>query len=268
MQCPSCSSVIPDYQRFCLQCGQYLGEPDESTIVGKSANREPPPTTIRANFTPPGAYTPRGPTFSYEAPIPKRWPKAIAFVVLTAIGLMMVGLLAAMLIRDAGGVRVPVGQSELAVLTTPTPLASTSQRATPTPQPTIVSTPAATPSVEKRDPVFTTAQTDSRDESPEATATPFQPTTVIDWSGFLNDGAARSWRLPRGAYALQLSANNDGATVEWPGSDNCIWKTEPMLRFGQRCQIVSDTGQLVVTNPTTFGLGKAVSVTVRVLRLR
>jgi hypothetical protein len=260
LQCPSCRSAITEDLRFCLHCGQFLGEPDDVTRVHP---REPPPTTVRANYTP---QPPRGPTFSYEPPVPRRWPKVVAFVVLATIGLMIVGLLAATLIRDVGGVRVPVGKSELTVLTTPTPAFSVTPR--PTAQPTIESTPEPTPLVEKRDPIFTKPQNDTRDESPEPTATTVRPATVIDWSNFLNDGAAISWRLPRGAYAMQLLATSDGATAEWIGTDTCDWKTRAMLRLGQRCQVVSDSGQLVVTNPTTFGLGKTIGVTVKVVRLR
>jgi hypothetical protein len=33
MICPSCKSAIADELRYCLHCGQYLGEPDETTRV-------------------------------------------------------------------------------------------------------------------------------------------------------------------------------------------------------------------------------------------
>src|SRR2546421_9900224 len=36
MQCPSCKSASPDEVRFCLHCGHYLGEPDESTLIRPS----------------------------------------------------------------------------------------------------------------------------------------------------------------------------------------------------------------------------------------
>ncbi len=33
MICPACKSAVADELRFCLHCGQYLGEPDETTRV-------------------------------------------------------------------------------------------------------------------------------------------------------------------------------------------------------------------------------------------
>src|SRR6266576_1178978 len=33
MICPSCKSALADELRYCLHCGQYLGEPDETTRV-------------------------------------------------------------------------------------------------------------------------------------------------------------------------------------------------------------------------------------------
>jgi hypothetical protein len=33
MVCPSCKSALADELRYCLHCGQYLGEPDETTRV-------------------------------------------------------------------------------------------------------------------------------------------------------------------------------------------------------------------------------------------
>lgn len=87
---------------------------------------------------------------------------------------------------------------------------------------------------------------------------------VSDISKVLDDGAGITLKLDPGNYKLEMTANNDGATTEWIGGD-CA-KTQPMRQLNVTCNMPS-TGQLVVTNPTTFGLGKQVSVTVKVTKL-
>jgi len=86
---------------------------------------------------------------------------------------------------------------------------------------------------------------------------------VIDWANSLRDGAFVSWNLQPGYYQLSLTSARDGARVEWTGTENCDFKTRDMLQFGQRCKMLR-SGTLTVTNPTTFGLGAEISVTVRV----
>jgi hypothetical protein len=87
---------------------------------------------------------------------------------------------------------------------------------------------------------------------------------VVDYSNWLADGASVSWKLDPGNYKLELTANGDGATAEWVGA-GCP-KTQPMRELTMTCE-VPRTGQLVITNPTTFGLGAKVSVTVKLTRL-
>ena len=87
---------------------------------------------------------------------------------------------------------------------------------------------------------------------------------VVEWSDWLKDGAAVSWKLEPGNYRLELTANNDGVTAEWVGG-GCP-KTQPMREITMTCEM-SRAGQLVITNPTTFGLGAAVSTTVKVTKL-
>lgn len=87
---------------------------------------------------------------------------------------------------------------------------------------------------------------------------------VIDYSQWLNDGASVSWKLEPGRYKLEMTANNDGAAVEWAGS-NCP-KTQPMASLATICDM-NNIGQLIVSNPTVFALGKPVSVTIRVTKL-
>ncbi|HYR74357.1 MAG TPA: hypothetical protein VEM96_00820 [Pyrinomonadaceae bacterium] len=87
---------------------------------------------------------------------------------------------------------------------------------------------------------------------------------VVEWSDWLKDGAAVSWKLEPGTYRLELTANSDGVTAEWVGG-GCP-KTQPMREITMTCDM-SRAGQLVITNPTTFGLGAAVSTTVKVTKL-
>lgn len=87
---------------------------------------------------------------------------------------------------------------------------------------------------------------------------------VVDWSNWLKDGASVSWKLDPGTYRLELTANGDGITAEWVGA-SCP-KTQPMRELTMTCEM-THTGQLVVTNPTTFGLGPQVSTTVKVTKL-
>lgn len=87
---------------------------------------------------------------------------------------------------------------------------------------------------------------------------------VIDESKVLNDGAGLSWKLEPGNYKLEMTANNDGADIEWIGG-GCP-KTQPMRQATMTCGM-SGPGQLIITNPTVWGLGKQVSITVRVTKL-
>lgn len=103
----------------------------------------------------------------------------------------------------------------------------------------------------------------ANDFRPANNAPPPAPTerVVVNYSDWLNDGGSVSWNLDPGTYRLDLTANNDGATVELLGS-NCP-ATQPMRELTINCEITRP-GQLVVTNPSVWGMGKKVSVTVRV----
>jgi hypothetical protein len=87
---------------------------------------------------------------------------------------------------------------------------------------------------------------------------------VVEYSDWLADGASISWKVDPGTYRLELTANNDGATAEWIGA-SCP-KTQPMRELTMTCEMPR-IGQLVITNPTTLGLGAKVSVTVKVTKL-
>ena len=87
---------------------------------------------------------------------------------------------------------------------------------------------------------------------------------MVDTSKVLDDGSGTTIKLEPGRYKLEMTANNDGADVEWVGG-SCP-KSVPLREATVTCEM-SRQGQLVVTNPSVFGLGKQVSVTVRLTRL-
>lgn len=252
MICPACNSPNPDDVRFCLQCGQYQGEfNDEQTVFKtQSAGRSRPATTINAQFIPTRAHY-----ASYEAPRDRRWPFWIAFGVLSLIALVGVGLLAAVLIQQSGGVVVNLPDNQrLTVLAKETP--------TPTPTPAVV---RIEPTPVRTAPALITSA-----PTPEVPVQ-IRPRYVVDslaveWSNWLPDGEQRMWQLPPGVYAVEFVASGSGGTIELTGSFNCP-KTKAMLRFRQRCE-ASSWGYVVVTNPTIFAAGPAISVTLKVVRLR
>jgi hypothetical protein len=101
--------------------------------------------------------------------------------------------------------------------------------------------------------------------NPHASARPaLVDQVVVDWHGVLKDGERISWKLPAGNYRLELTASDDGDTVEWVGG-NCP-ATRPMTALSTSCEMTRD-GQLLVTNPTTLGLGAVSMSTVKVTRV-
>lgn len=105
-------------------------------------------------------------------------------------------------------------------------------------------------------------QTDSRRGEPYVPYVTDQ--IVINDSKVLNDGAGLSYKLEPGNYKLEMTASNDGAGTEWIGAP-CA-KTDQMRQLVTSCTLTNQ-GQLVVTNPTQFGLGKQISVTIKVTKL-
>jgi hypothetical protein len=103
---------------------------------------------------------------------------------------------------------------------------------------------------------------------PTSSSQPYVPyvtdQVITDISKVLKDGEGLSLKLDPGKYKLEMTANNDGATAEWVGG-GCP-KTQPMREMTMTCEMTR-TGQLVITNPTVFALGKDVSVTVKVTKL-
>ncbi|HNQ15477.1 MAG TPA: hypothetical protein PKM58_07935 [Pyrinomonadaceae bacterium] len=88
--------------------------------------------------------------------------------------------------------------------------------------------------------------------------------TIIDQTETLQDGAALHYKMNPGSYRLELTADNDGAGVEWLGGGCPPTKQSRVATM--TCEM-KDYGQLIVSNPTVFALGKAVTVRVRVVKL-
>jgi len=88
--------------------------------------------------------------------------------------------------------------------------------------------------------------------------------TIADELVTLRDGQQWSYKLEPGRYRLESTATGDGVSVEWLGAD--------CPAIGERrtttslCELTR-TGQVVVTNPTLFGLGASSSVTIKVTKL-
>jgi len=127
MQCPSCKSACPDDVRFCLHCGQYFGELDETTWV--QPPRTPAPTTVRADATIfPSDELPKSDSAPYQPPRPRNWPVIVPLSLLAAVVLMIVGgLIASALLQkgDRAASDSP-GNNRISALTTPPPRPITS----------------------------------------------------------------------------------------------------------------------------------------------
>ena|SRR5258706_4145604 len=88
---------------------------------------------------------------------------------------------------------------------------------------------------------------------------------VLDAMVSLKDGESNAWKLTPGLYRVAMTASGDGAQVEWVGTD-CPKSPEGKTYTGV-CELRQD-GQILVTNPTSFGMGQGTTVTVKVTKLR
>jgi hypothetical protein len=87
---------------------------------------------------------------------------------------------------------------------------------------------------------------------------------VVDRIDVLKDGEFSSFKLEPGTYKLELTASNDGASVEWIGA-NCPGSGETKT-YSSICEF-AQTGQLIIKNPTVFGSGYSTSVTIKITKL-
>jgi hypothetical protein len=82
----------------------------------------------------------------------------------------------------------------------------------------------------------------------------------------MQDGHSLSWKLEPGMYRVELTANGDGVIVDWVAAANCPKATTQTQTYSGVCELPG-TGQLVITNPTLFGLGQASNVSLKITRL-
>ncbi len=88
---------------------------------------------------------------------------------------------------------------------------------------------------------------------------------VADRFETLSEGQYIAFSLPKATYTIEVSANNHGVVVSWVNGSGCTTSAERLV-YAATCTLAGD-GQVIVTNPTTFGLGGAETVTIKVTRL-
>jgi hypothetical protein len=87
---------------------------------------------------------------------------------------------------------------------------------------------------------------------------------VIDKLVSLDDGHLTAWKLDPGTYKVEMTASTDGASVRWMGC-SCPGSGETKA-YSTICEL-KETGQLIVENPSRFGMGAGTTVTVKVTRI-
>ena len=89
-------------------------------------------------------------------------------------------------------------------------------------------------------------------------------TVVVDQLVVLQEGESQIWKLDTGSYKVEMTASDDGAQVRWIGSS--CGASGQVKELQMACPLET-TGQLIVENPTEFGMGASVSVTVKVTQM-
>lgn len=89
---------------------------------------------------------------------------------------------------------------------------------------------------------------------------------VVDNLISLKDGEFYAFKLEKGKYILELTSANGGVVVDWIGglqsNQDHPQETNEVYSF---CEIYNN-GQLIVKNPTTFGTGSTVTVTIKLTK--
>jgi len=89
---------------------------------------------------------------------------------------------------------------------------------------------------------------------------------IVDDLKILKDGEEWSFKLDAGTYKVELTASGDGASVSWVGSSCPGSGPRAVQTFSTICEMPG-TGQLLVRNPSSFGMGQSVSITLKVTKL-
>ncbi|MBE0505030.1 MAG: hypothetical protein IBX46_12995 [Desulfuromonadales bacterium] len=86
---------------------------------------------------------------------------------------------------------------------------------------------------------------------------------IVNEQRTLGDGTLISYALPAGTYSLEATSSGpNGLSVEWVGGASCINANE-VLTYKNNCKLTM-AGQLIISNPSTFGLGPSEIVTIKV----
>jgi hypothetical protein len=88
-------------------------------------------------------------------------------------------------------------------------------------------------------------------------------TEVFNKMETLAEGSLQSISLSPGTYQAIISSSTNGVKVEWVGGTSCTTSAETKT-YNNICKM-GQSGQLVITNPTVFGLGASEIVTIKVL---
>lgn len=91
-------------------------------------------------------------------------------------------------------------------------------------------------------------------------------TIVVAESRTLIEGEQVSYTLTAGAYAVEITSSNNGVIVSWLGGSGagCVSSAE-VKSYTTACTL-SIQGQLLVSNPTTFGIGGSEVVSFKVTK--
>ena len=87
---------------------------------------------------------------------------------------------------------------------------------------------------------------------------------VVDEIESIEGGAFVAWKLDPGTYKVELTASGDGAIVKWVGS-SCP-ASEETKTYSVTCEM-TQTGQLIVENPSASGMGATTTVTLKVTKV-
>jgi hypothetical protein len=87
---------------------------------------------------------------------------------------------------------------------------------------------------------------------------------VVDEMEGVEDGQFVAYKLDPGTYKVELTASGDGAIVKWVGS-SCPG-SEATKTYTVTCEM-TQTGQLIIENPSASGEGATATVTVKVTRV-
>lgn len=94
--------------------------------------------------------------------------------------------------------------------------------------------------------------------------TPTTPEVLVNTTITLAEFNYISYTLDTGIYKVEVSSSNNGVTLNWSGSSNCSYNPENTLH-NATCTM-NQLGQLVVTNPSTWGLGGSEVVAIKITK--